>query len=266
MFKNLKNEVQFQFIIKTDGPLFLKSSEDNSLNPIAADSSYMTAYKNGKLVPYIPGTSLKGVFRSATERMLSSECCDILYKNTSCLKEKEAKELNGRERYVKSCLACKLFGSKTLKSRISFGDAYVEGLYKTSKRTCVAIDRVTGAAKGGALYDMEYIEDASFKETIRIQNFEKWQIKLLILLLNEMNEGYIALGGMTSKGFGKVLVSDIKVKVKYYGNKNIDDGYITNGLYKYKEFIDIKELESKLEYVSLKNIKNKVGDLDEQAL
>jgi len=41
-----------------------------------------------------------------------------------------------------------------LKSRISFNDAYPVGEVRTGKRTAVAIDRITGASRKSALFDL----------------------------------------------------------------------------------------------------------------
>ena len=99
MFKKLKSEAIITFDIVTESPLFIKSEEYNSLNPTASDSTFIKTYINGKLVPVIPGSSIKGAFRSRAERMLKNiGDCDIVGKK-SCVDEKENAKSNGHERY-----------------------------------------------------------------------------------------------------------------------------------------------------------------------
>lgn len=267
MFKELKNEAIITYKIKTESPLYLKSSEENALNPSATDGTFMTTYKNGVLEPFIPGTSLKGVFRSRAERILRTNgACDIVGKD-ECVKENDAKreKLSGEERYKRSCPVCRLFGSKVLRSRVSFGDAYVIGKYNVGQRTCVGIDRLTGAAKRGALYDMQYIEDATFEGKINLQNFEPYQIKLLMELFQEMNEGFITLGGLTSKGFGFVSAFDFKLKLKYYNIKEEMPGYEKKLYYQVKDIEGIDNIIELVKDVDMEKVK-KDGAINEQAI
>lgn len=266
MFRELKSEAILTFNIVTKSPLYIKSGVENSLEPSATDGKYMTTYRNGKLEPFIPGTSLKGAFRSRAERILSEqEACNIIGKK-NCVEEKYAKNLSGKERYKKSCPVCRLFGSKVLKSRITFSDANVIGDYRVGERTCVAIDRISGAAKGGALYSLEYIEEAIFQEKIRFQNFEPYQIKLIIYLIEEMNEGFLTLGGMTSKGFGCVSGENFKLKIKYYGKENKAlEGYEFREYYNEKEVVGFENIKELVKNIEFRNLKRD-GDIDEQTI
>lgn len=247
MFKKLSNELILTFDLKTESPLYIKSGEDNSLNPSATDGTFMTTYKNGRLEPFIPGTSLKGAFRCRAERVIKNSC-DIVG-GRECLREKDARK-SGYDRYVRSCAVCRLFGSKVLKSRITFSDCYVKGKYTTSERTCVGISRVTGATKDCALFNIEYIDEAIFSGKIIIQNFEPYQLNLLMYLFKEMNEGFITLGGMTSKGFGLMTAKNFVLKARYYGRDTKLNGY------EFKEYFQEKVVEG------FDNIENLVKDKD----
>lgn len=265
MFSNLKNELILYFNLKTESPLFINSGEDNSLNPSAVDGTYLSTYKNGKLEPFIPGTSLKGAFRCRAERLIEN-ACDIVA-GRDCLNEKEEKKAKttGYDRYVRSCPVCRLFGSKVLRSRITFSDCFVKGKYTTGERTCVGINRVTGAAKKGALYNMQYIENAVFEGKITIQNFEPYQLNLILYLFNEMSEGFITLGSMTSKGFGNLKGQNFILKVRYYGNNNHLEGYEDKGYYKEKViegYSNILELVKDIDFTKI----SRGGEVDEQAI
>mgnify|MGYP000874524139 CR=1 FL=1 len=267
MFNILKNQAILTFDIVIESSLFVKSGQDNSLNPSASDSTYIKTYRNGKYEPFIPGTSLKGVFRSRAERILRNNgACDIVNRKV-CLDDKTAdkEKLNGKERYQKSCPVCKLFGSMALKSRISFSDAYVNGSYKVNNRTCVGIDRITGASKTGALYNIEYVEDGIFEEKITIENFEPWHIKLIMHLIEDMNEGFLTLGSLSSKGFGKVRAENLTLTLKYYGQDLTTRDYINNGLYSEKTLNGYDEILEALKKVNFNNAR-KDGDIDEKAI
>ena len=145
MFSKLYNEAIITFNMETVSPLFIKASEDSSLDPTSADNTYLAFYKEGKQVPVIPGTSIKGVFRSSAEELFRSlefldmEPCDVLdiHKNCGGILKREQKRLDkkytAKEKYEKSCPICKLFGTTTMKSRIYFYDAFPDGEYRIGR-------------------------------------------------------------------------------------------------------------------------------------
>lgn len=265
MFKKLKNEIILTFDLKTESPLYIKSGEDNALDPSATDGKYIATYRNGQLEPFIPGTSFKGVFRSRAERMIN-HACDIVG-NHECVDERQAKKekWDGTKRYKKSCPVCRLFGSKVLRSRISFSDAYVKGKYTVGERTCVGIDRITGSSKKGALYNMQYIEEAVFAGKITIQNYERYQLKLILALFKEMNDGFITFGGMTSKGFGYLKGENFHLSVRSYDKDALLNGYDKKSYYFEKHvegFENIAKLVDNVDFINL----GRDGDIDGKAL
>lgn len=251
MFSELYNEAVIEFDMHTESPLFINSGNEDQLNPASADHTFFVTYRNGIPVPTIPGSSLKGVFRSEAERLLRDQgACDIL--RCPCSKrindkqsndEKKAKKDKehtenmslGEIRYKESCPVCKIFGSQVLKSRITFNDSYPKGDVKTGRRASVAIDRISGASKGGALFDFEYIEDAVFRCRIYLRNFFRWHIKLLFAIFDRIDEGYVTFGGFTSKGFGKMKIDNVNITVRYYDKKSKIEGYTDTGFYMEKK-------------------------------
>ncbi|AGC67344.1 CRISPR-associated RAMP protein, SSO1426 family [Thermoclostridium stercorarium subsp. stercorarium DSM 8532] len=250
MFSRLYNEAVIEFDMHTESPLFIKSGLDDQLNPAAVEHTFFVTYKNGEPVPAIPGSSLKGVFRSTAEQLLKEHgVCNILSKVDSCSyrirqEERNQEERNksenqdnygqmslGEIRYKKSCPVCKLFGSQVLKSRITFNDACPVGEYKTGKRAAVAIDRITGASRSGALYDFEYIENAVFKCRIQLRNFFRWQVKLIFEIFNRIDDGYTTFGGFSSKGFGRMRIENVSMTVRYYDKGKKAEGYSDKELY-----------------------------------
>ncbi|NLK98544.1 MAG: CRISPR-associated RAMP protein [Epulopiscium sp.] len=263
MFKKLYNEAKITYTLKTLSPLYIKSGKNDSLNPTGIDESFLKVYKDGNPVPVLPGTSIKGVFRSRAEKILTNSCDPL---NNNCGKKVDKRNDNGTARYKKSCPACKLFGSTALKSRILFGDAYPEGDYTIGTRQTVAIDRITGSSKKGALFDLEYVEDALFKGEIEIQNFFQWHIKVLTELFEQVNEGFVIFGGVTSKGFGRMKLEDFQIRLKYYDKSKCGSEYEDKGFYMEKTINSFEELQNIIKKVPLTT--NEIGrcEYNEQAL
>lgn len=262
MFKKLINEAIFEVELETNSPLLIQGKENGNLNPTAVDTSYIKTNKDGHLVPYIPGSSLKGVFRSYAESILEASC-DIVGKNREytrdgkrkkCLSQKDSsyKDKDGKARYTESCMVCKLYGSDVLKSRITFSNAYPIEECKIETAGLTAIDRVKGGAKSGALRDIEYVGYGVFKGKISLKNFEPYQVKLVLDSLMALEMGEIHLGSYTSKGFGELNVKSLDLAIRYYG-KAID-GYENKGFYSEKVIQGKDEVEAFGQKLSYKEV------------
>lgn len=194
--------------------------------------------------PYIPGSSIKGVLRAHLEKyartMFSQNvkldgrqlrACDILDKNNRCITvekrkelEKEVKETCKKEEYDEkltqkiienSCIACILFGSHEMASKIYIKDAFLNGddFIKTEIRDGVAIDRDTGTAKSGAKFDYEIVPaGTSFKFEAILENIDIYEIGLFGLVLKSWERGEIAIGGKTSAGMGWGVLKNVKLE------------------------------------------------------
>jgi len=66
MLKRLVNEARFKLLIKATGPLLIKSGHATITGP---DMTPVLTYRNGEWQVYLPGSSLKGVFRSHLEKV-----------------------------------------------------------------------------------------------------------------------------------------------------------------------------------------------------
>lgn len=193
------------------------------------------AGKDAKETVYLPGSSLKGVIRAAAERVLRSlaseqrvlqAACDPLDQRGPChSQERErgdqlSREPGGPQRMAPVhrglCLACRTFGSTAAAARVLFADAYPtkEGYEQANAvevRNSVAVDRRTGGP--GALLDFEVVTGGLFKTEIHLANFELWQLGLLLLVLEDINEGFVRIGASKSRGLGhmKVVVTELVV-------------------------------------------------------
>jgi len=85
LFKRLENQAIIEFVLKTQSPLYIKQNT-STLDPTAFDGTYISSYVNDKRIPIIPGTSMKGVFRSYTDIFFGDVCCNIFAgKKNECI-------------------------------------------------------------------------------------------------------------------------------------------------------------------------------------
>ncbi|WP_157729403.1 RAMP superfamily CRISPR-associated protein [Tumebacillus algifaecis] len=216
MFKELRNEAVFQFHLRTDSPFVVKSGSEDLLDPTLPDSQILRSYRKGKLEAVIPGSSLKGVFRSRAEQLLKTMGHHGIDTFRRIRKEKDDVIKDIYEK--KSDPVQQLFGSTAIKSRILFQDAFpLEGTeVVTGLRHGVGIHRVTGGAADRVKFDTEIVESGVFQAEIRLTNYELWQLALVAWLLQDLDEGFIKIGSMTTRGFGRFLVENLQLKVRDY--------------------------------------------------
>lgn len=265
MLKDLKNECIIKFDLSTNGPLLIRDGKPSELDPTIPDIQFIRSMYNGEPKPVMPGSSIKGVFRSRIEKLLYNidgcRCCNIFSKRKgeNCKLEYDNENDSGRVKYKNSCPACKVFGNLGLKGRIQFKDAFIEdNKYKLGMRTNVGIDRITGAAVKGALFDPEVLEEGTFKCTIKIENYFKWQLKLILYVLGEINAGYVTFGASTSRGFGNMKFKNFKIISKEFGMVG-DNFYI-------KKELNWDELNKNLKDVKINKETLKEVELNGQAI
>lgn len=213
------NRAVLRLRIEPVGPLLIRSGK-TSIDPTHPDLECVrTRHGLGLETVYLPGSSIKGVVRAQAERILRSVeryCCDPLQqKNNPCQDNKKG---SPADRFARQCAACRTFGSLAVAGRTRFADAYpwpagatreeaqkeLDRIQPLRARTGVAIDRKTGATKRGALYDLEVIEAGKFHTELSCANFQLWQLRLLLHVLADVDEGFVRLGSGKSRGMGRV--------------------------------------------------------------
>jgi len=183
--------------------------------------------------PIIPGSTLKGAFRSLVESYVKSLndsryiVCDITAEDCkSCTKD------------GKYCIPCILFGYKDLASRVYILDSIAQK-FSISQRTMVAINRVFGGQMPGHLYTLDFVEpNAEFSFTMYIYNLniidgekEEWKAKCveaLKYLLRFLTREGIFIGARKSVGFG--LVRLIEATATLYEAPNLTNPKVTKRL------------------------------------
>jgi CRISPR-associated RAMP protein (TIGR02581 family) len=197
-------------------------------------------FADGRSSPVIPGSSLKGVFRSTAIQLARAKnlrvcsglscgtCMDSEYSAGESLLERIESLLRkglvseALEEFDKSaCLLCKIFGAPSFAGHVVVSDAYpidengnvLETL--TGIRAGIAINRRTGATYPGALYHVEYVEPGSrFRFSIYSTNLPNYALGLLAKILRLMNQGWVRIGGFKSRGFGEVGVERLSFSAR----------------------------------------------------
>lgn len=232
MLKKIINQARIQVQITPLDPLLIKSGQ---ATVGGVNMAFVRTYRSdGEGQPYIPGSSLKGVFRSYAEKICRSlrnnpvpVCLPYVHpgreqpgegRQASCgLQMREG--LSSRDIYKLSCPTCRLFGSLGFTGRFSISDAYLNGDHQLEIRDGVAIDRITGGAVHGAKYDLEILSRGSFLTSIELRNFERWQLGLVGLVLRDLEGGWVQVGSGKSRGLGHVRGEILSFEINYFNRE-----------------------------------------------
>lgn len=149
--------------------------------------------------PMIPGSSLKGVFRSRVEyicRVLGHLACD----RGDC----------------GDCIPCGLFGwapapgaaGSGARARIAVGDARIEQA-RSQVRHHVALDRVTGGARPKLLYARRVVTTGRIRVRIEpLRPLAPVETALLHAVVADLDACLVGLGSATTRGLGTVCIDD----------------------------------------------------------
>jgi len=240
MLKRLVNEARFSLIIETKGPLLIQSGHATLTGP---NMTPVLTYRLGGSQVYIPGSSLKGVFRSHLEKVMRTLRPDDVIvadpfkradePDQSCgawfMQRKQAGEqLDNATIYADSDPVSRLFGSTSFIGRISIGDGYLfdpeQARYLRGKqlptelRDGVGIDRLTGGQSHGALFNLSAVTSSTvFRTDVLIRNFECWQLGAILLVVQDMQDELIRLGSGTSRGLGAVVGAVEQLDIHHIG-------------------------------------------------
>ena len=191
-------------------------------------------------LPYIPGSSFKGAWRSYTEAILRTVQSqpDVRDKNLACLsvskpqvygtynprpaegycltqtdvnnrkkdeRYRDARALLDQELRQDSCWVCRVFGSSWLASKLLVKDLFIDeaSFWRTEIRDGVGIDRDTGRAGDGLKYQFETVPaSARFRLEVVVENASPAELGLIVIGLQAFRRGDILLGGAKSRGLG----------------------------------------------------------------
>lgn len=224
----------------------LRVGTGRALDALTTD---LPLHRDARGRPLLPGSSLKGVVRSAAERLLRGHAisrydldedglrrvvCDPLDQRTCCQADDGRGAHNGtaendpapatairanRDHARTFCLACATFGAMGLASHARFRDAVLDEGTPTRVRDGVAIDRDLGRVSGARKYDFEVVDPgARFDLVIDLENDMDWQAGLVIVALDLVSDGIVRIGGFGSRGLGQLALREIRIH-----RKDLDD-------------------------------------------
>lgn len=191
------------------------------------DMRFVTTWRNGQQEPYLPGSGIKGAWRSYAERFARStlppgqRVCDPFEGDgveKSCTQTVEdLPEFSAR--YAAACRICQLFGCGGLAGRLAIADAYLLKTpdFQYNQRSGVGVDRQRGAAHEGTLFFYQVLESGVFRTTVTLENFELWQLGLLAHVLEPLYAGNAALGYGVRRGLGRLKAKTHDATLTYFG-------------------------------------------------
>lgn len=207
-------------------------------------------------IPFIPGSSFKGVLRSTIEKLVPTLPTSLFSCALIELSEEEIAEERKQDRRICStarqkeirntirenlaqreailrearndcCHTCQLFGSPFAAARIAINDLYMpEGAWDgiVQQRDGVAIDRDTEKAKDRLKYDFEVVPASTkFQLEITLENATDEDLQLLSVGLSEFVHGFAPIGGKRSRGLGACHLKDLHVSELVLGSEEIDE-------------------------------------------
>jgi CRISPR-associated protein Csm3 len=237
-FRTFRGIIEIPLEVAAEGPLLIKGPA--AALPDRPDAAFVR-YPIPDLpqpVPYLPGSSLKGVLRGGCEallRALGRPVCNPLDTRTPC---------SAQTRLGDRCEACFLFGSVKGASVLLVDDglpwrpndppdvrveraAAVEG--QLVARTSVAINRQTGAAEAQRLFDYEALVGVRFYPTLRLRNPNQSQVALVATAIGLLDDGTLRLGSQTTRGFGRVRATPEAVTARFLHQDGLGELLTTGG-------------------------------------
>lgn len=186
--------------------------------------------------PFIPGSSLKGAFRSIVEKLaatlgLPNSHLDAIDPMADWIKEfnreRRGESAGGdvetwdEERTLREIArrwpaTSLLFGTTYCASKIYFSDLKLadgcEGIIQ--RRDGVAIDRDSERAVDGLKYDFEVVAPSlQFDCEIRLEGPTDLDLQLTCLGVHEMTSGFFGVGGKRSRGLGNCQLRDLAIYI-----------------------------------------------------
>jgi CRISPR/Cas system CSM-associated protein Csm3 (group 7 of RAMP superfamily) len=222
-FRTFRATIEIPLTVTAEGPLLIKGP--SAALPDRPDDAFVRypTLEFGPL-PYLPGSSLKGVLRSGSEallRALGRPCCDPLEQHGK-VEERCARQTGAWGRpglWADRCAACFAYGSVkgagvcVVEDGLPWrpGDPMsvraeraAEIEQRSTVRTSVAINRQTGAADSKKLFDYEVLVGVTFHPTIRLRNPRPWEAALVAAAIGLLDEGTLRIGSGTTRGLGRV--------------------------------------------------------------
>ncbi len=235
--------VEIKGVVRNVSPLRIGTRD--TVDFTSTSKAQLLKTSNG--IPYISGSSWKGVFRSTGEavaKIKGIKVCTGLTKETCVDKLGNFQDLILRNPEVKkifwekTCLNCKVFGAPSVLSAVYFFDSFPIN-YKIGVKTIIAVSRESGAVSKGALATVEYVEpNSTFSFLMLGENMPNYAIGYILTIMKEIHNGNSQVGGYKSRGFGFLKFDNVSLRITHYSEKSGSDNLL----------LPLDEYDSKAEY------------------
>ncbi|MEH2030747.1 MAG: RAMP superfamily CRISPR-associated protein [Nostoc sp.] len=247
-WKDNRNRFIIQAIFTLASPLLIRSSQADIEK--APDDVHLKSRRNGELKPILSGTSLAGVLRHRAECIVNTlaennqmEIYQIINQLFGFVKDKKDNHDSIDENL------------KAQASRLIVNESIIKETNDLIQ-TRIAIDRFTGGALHGALFQEQPIFASDKTEVelkIELRQPEKYEIGLLLLLLKDLWTGDLPVGSTNSIGRGRLKGKE--ATINWY-----TENYHKKWKFKLKDNkLQIEDMVNKKS--SLKKIQEELNDL-----
>lgn len=179
-------------------------------------------------LPYIPGSSIKGVLRSLLERISSVDqlpkkgyAPPCISTSESCIErtgDKGIHKLENRRNLTAeaiaqqvatlSCPICHLFGNTMMAGKVQFFDCQVDEdswMQQFDHRHGIMIDRDRLTVSGNRKYEFDAVPAGTvFHFSVRALNVTETEKVWLLAVLELLRQGDLIVGGKAARGLGKI--------------------------------------------------------------
>ncbi len=211
MFERLEKRIIISGVLEAVTPLHIGSGKPE----VELGEVDLPVLTDPEGRPYIPGSSLKGRIRAEAERIARQQGMNVC-------KPPEVDNMCGSLKGDPKdfCICCRIFGTAgklSVASKVKFRDAYPLSKVETlMERTGIAIDREKGTVVKGALYTIQAVPaGVKFGLEIVCENMSEDELRLLKAALKSVEDS--ALGGSSTRGFGKVKINIDTVRERTAG-------------------------------------------------
>jgi len=208
-FHVIKSITRIDAVIVNESPLRVGVGREAPLGS-AADNTVIKLTRGRERIPYIPGSSLKGVFRTYLEQLVRSLGEDV----HDPWSVPEGEEDN-------PCVICGIFGNTSLASHVRVFDALPRVNPRLFIKTGVSIDREFGAARPGLLYTEEFVPpQVEWNFRMEIVNIDfpphsgqseqsDKRVELLASLFRMLSQEGVQVGARRSVGAGVIRLKQV---------------------------------------------------------
>ncbi|ABY93115.1 RAMP superfamily CRISPR-associated protein [Thermoanaerobacter sp. X514] len=155
----------------------------------------------------LTGTSLKGAINSRAFKIVNTLCKNNQEKNNDLRKLFGWADTENKEK-------------TKYKSRVIIDESIVEGVIE-KEQARIKIDRFTGGVIAGALFQSKPLwhNDENVQLRIKIKDAKDWEIGLLLLVLKDLWNEDLPIGG--EKNIGRGVLKGKKIEIEYKEHKYI---------------------------------------------